>query len=72
MEDTQHRFGSIARYPHSSSRLNPLNTDVRLAETRKLTKTLPHAKHVNQVLLCNIILLIHVPLEGCEYILLLE
>jgi hypothetical protein len=29
----------------------------------------PHAQHINKVLLSNIVLLVHVPLERGEYIL---
>lgn len=75
MEEMQHRLGSSARYPHSSSLSNPLlhvlSAYYRTKQGDKQEKS-PHAQHVNQMLLCNIVLLIHIPLQCCEDILLLE
>lgn len=33
---------------------------------------LPHAQHVDKVLLCHVVLFVNVTLKGCEYIPLVE
>lgn len=66
----QHREGSNALKPHSSSRSKPLESYHAQSSDQipKIEKNQPHAKHINQMLLSNIVLLIHIPLQCCENI----
>ena len=73
MEEMMLRFGSQALKPHSSSRLKPLNQGSannhvapRSFGAGDSALCLPHAKHVDQVLLRQIILLVHIPLQGSK------
>lgn len=68
----QHRFGSRARYPHESSRSKPLQERDRICEPsdseeehRPLEKAnnVPHAEHVDQVLLGNVVVAADVSLQ---------
>ena len=90
MDDMQHLDGSIARYPHSSSRSNPLQspTDTHIRHGTRLERRddqsgmrgstegqgldAPHAEHVDQVLLGEVVLLVDVALEGGEDVALVE
>lgn len=71
IEDMQHRDGSIARNPHSSSRLNPLEC-ASASLVQRDNGPLPHAQHINQMLLRNIILFMDIALQGSEDIPLLD
>ena len=73
IEEMQQRDGSSARYPHSSSRLKPLQRRGRYtgAQCERRGKV-PHAQHVDEVLFRYVVLLVDVPLESGEDIPLLE
>ena len=70
----QHRDGSNARYPHSSSRSNPLYKQAVTSGQRHhgSINDIPHAKHVNEVLFCDVVLLVDVPLQRREDVPLVE
>jgi hypothetical protein len=66
----QHLLGSRARYPHSSSRSNPLQVGSveRSAHGLNRHKRLnrPHTEHIDEVLLSNVVFPIHIALERGE------
>lgn len=72
MEEMQHLFGSSARNPHESSRLNPLRLYSCQILTRITLTDAPHAKHIDKMLLSNIILLVDIALQRCEDVALLQ
>ena len=67
----QHRFGSRARYPHVSSRSKPLQRDGENVgflvegnlDNGKGVKNAPHAEHVDQVLLGDVVVAADVSLQ---------
>lgn len=76
MEVMQQRAGSRARKPQESSRSKPLRKEKKGDRQGKCTLVQPvflpvrpaahspHAKHVNQVLFCHVVLLVHIPLQS--------
>jgi hypothetical protein len=63
MDEMIFLFGSHALYPQTSSLSNPLPGQLSQSSTTN-SRHSPHAKHIDQVLFCHIVLLAHIPLQS--------